>query len=619
MRKLTHSDFELDLSNFKISDTEQNSWFNDVFFTKFTFPFEIDLIKDLDIAFGFISLYNTTPKTYFDCKYVHNNEIQDAVLEITELGEKLSCTLEYGFEQLPSFDKKLSELSLETFDLPIGTDIYQHANTVITQAYPAVNYNFPAVHTDKYDTSQEPWLDFEKTINNRQAGQFVQNIYNTTEEWSENYNIMQPLPYWLHILERGFADAGYTFAGEILQDDLIKKALLFGDVDNYVNLTKNEYNDLICESYDHFNTTYVPSPIGFFYYKSDFNKSISVSDGFYRIIGDIYLTSVAGIATEIKLVINGAIIYSTLHVVPATNTGSFSSYSWPINIPITLNSGTNIIQIISTQVWGLDPSTNYYQVCDLSINRLAKINSSGVALPSLFNENKIQLKKAVPDITFNDFIKVIKNWFNYDLTVIDKVVYMDKIESNINHNNAIDMQVYEVKTPRRKYHTGTSFELKFQDIDNKDYPFVPVFHSHNQIVNTGYTTNEKTNTIEIQALPLPHLNRNSLMSAYAFENNDSKVYLVPYNGLVNNKNLSQPNDAYLLPVIHLGYWKKWFDFRIKAIGYAWAFKAFEVNILNLKSKVKIYAYGNTHIIKTIQRTEIATELYNIEIETESLR
>ena len=37
MRKLIHSNFELDISTFKITDTEENPWFLDEIPLKFTF------------------------------------------------------------------------------------------------------------------------------------------------------------------------------------------------------------------------------------------------------------------------------------------------------------------------------------------------------------------------------------------------------------------------------------------------------------------------------------------------------------------------------------------------------------------------------------------------------
>jgi hypothetical protein len=235
------------------------------------------------------------------------------------------------------------------------------------------------------------------------------------------------------------------------------------------------------------------------------------------------------------------------------------------------------------------------------------------------NENKINLTKAVPDITFGDFVKVIKNWFNYDLRVEGNLAIMDKIEGEINYSNAIDLSFTEVKKPLRKFQQGMSFLLKFQDIDNKDFSFLSVFHNRDGYVSANYTTDEKTNTIEIMALPLPKLNRVGVNTAFALENNNSKVYLVPYTGLINGNNYSQPNDDYLLPIVHSNYWQKWFNFRINAQLFQWPFLAWNEKILDLKVKSKIFAYNNFHIIKTLNKTEIKPDLFEIEIETESLK
>ena len=60
MRKLIHPNFELDLSGFQLSDNEENNWFSDSFFTKYSFPFEIDLTNEIDEATGFISQLNSS-------------------------------------------------------------------------------------------------------------------------------------------------------------------------------------------------------------------------------------------------------------------------------------------------------------------------------------------------------------------------------------------------------------------------------------------------------------------------------------------------------------------------------------------------------------------------------
>ena len=66
-------------------------------------------------------------------------------------------------------------------------------------------------------------------------------------------------------------------------------------------------------------------------------------------------------------------------------------------------------------------------------------DSTGVAVPTVSNENKIDLTRAVPNLNFVDFIKVVKNWFNYDLNVVGKVAVMNPIENEINYQNTIDL------------------------------------------------------------------------------------------------------------------------------------------------------------------------------------
>ena len=180
------------------------------------------------------------------------------------------------------------------------------------------------------------------------------------------------------------------------------------------------------------------------------------------------------------------------------------------------------------------------------------------------------------------------------------------------------MCIRDSKRPLRKFSQGTSFLLKFQDIDNKDYTFLPVFHSQNGIVNSGYVTDDKTTTIEINALPLPLLTRNSVQTAHALEQNDSKVFLVCYDGIFNGNNLAQPNNDYLIPAVHLAYWLKWFNFRINSHGFNWLFKSWNEAVMNLKAKTKIFAYNRVHIIKTINKTELKPDLFEIDITTEAL-
>lgn len=610
MRKLIHSRFELDLSTFKISDTEENNWFSDSFFTKYSFPFDIDLTDDLDVAFDFISLYNTNPQTYFQVKYVHNNQLEDAIFEIESHQDKLSCTLRFGFEQLPSFDKKLSELSLDKFALPEETDIYEHAETIITQTWPDVNYNFPQIHTDKYDVEENKWEFFEKIINKRVDGSFLINEVDTIEEISYNRNIMQPLPYWLHILERGMADAGYTLSGKILEDERIKKACLYGNVDYFFKNMLNEYHFNVRTTHYSEFTSYSNKKYRALYYRTETITGI----GLYKLTGNILTFSLPTEIAYARIKLNGTIIYEINRPKNQEDTVENRLHSPNINFETFISE--NIIEMEALGNYDVLNTNN--GVFNISIDPLLYYDDKTIFV-TIINENKIDLTRAVPDITFGDFVKVVKNWFNYDLSVKDKLAIMNPIEDEINYDNALDLQFTQVKKPLRKFNQGTSYLLKFQDIESKEYKYLPIFHSIGNVLTTGYVTNDKTTTIEVNALPLPLLVRNNIQTAFAFENNESKVYLVPYNGIYNGNNLSQPIDDYLIPSVHAQYWRKWFDFRINSIPYIWNFVTFNETILDLKIKNKIFAYNNYHIIKNINRTEIKPDLFEIEMETQALK
>lgn len=612
MRKLIHSSFELDLSLLKISDTEENNWYSDVFFTKYTFPFDIDLTDDLDIAFEFIRLYNSSPQTYYELKYVHNDKIEDAIFEVESIQDKLSCTLRFGLEQLPSFEKKLSELSLEKVFLPIETNIFQHAQSVITQTWPAVNYNFPQVHVDKYDPTDSLWNGFEKIINKRVAGVFLENTVDIVEEITYNRNVMQPMPYWLHILQRGMIDGGYTLSGKILTDQRLQKACLFGDVDYFSKPTVQEpiyiyqmSEDAIEVNYNNNNSRKASK-----YY----SNSVLTSPGKYAISGTFLINPIPQLNSYFVIKYRNQVIYS-LYVNSFGNDFEYiyKNVNVSIEFETIIDANMNDITIESYQEF-----TSEKTIIDLEIKLIRLHDATGAVIPSVINENHVNLTKAVPNITFGDFIKVVKNWFNYDLTIVGKMAIMNPIEYQINYSDAIDLQFTEIKKPLRNFSQGKSFLLKFQDVDNKEFSYLPVFHNRDSVLNSNYITDDKTTPIEIPALPLPILTRNNIQTAYALETNDAKVYLINYDGMYNGNNLAKPITDYLLPSVHLEYWKKWFNFRINAHAFTWSFKVFEEQILELKAKAKVFAYNRFHIIKSINRTEINPKEFEIELETDGL-
>lgn len=258
-------------------------------------------------------------------------------------------------------------------------------------------------------------------------------------------------------------------------------------------------------------------------------------------------------------------------------------------------------------------------IADLNINPIRLHDASGEAIPTIINQNKIDLPRAVPDVQFVDYLKYLKNKYNVDLTIKGKDVFMNFVKNEIRDAETIDLTAYEVKAPLRKKNKGISFLLKFADVDNPDYKYLPIFQNANGFTSSSFTTDEKTNEITLDGLPLPLLFRNGVQTAHAFENSNDKIYSVIYDGLTAGLNLCKDPTPILIPAVHEKYNKAWFENRIYATGYVWQFKLIPEVARFLNSKSKVFAYGRNHITKLVTKTQIKPDVWEIDLETETLK
>lgn len=606
MKKLIHSDWELDLTPFKISETEENSDFNDNLFSKISLPFEIDLTLDLDKNFGFISSYNTSPQTLYNVKFQDGDIISDAIFEILEENNgKLQCNYEFGLDEFPSWDKKLSELSLHDFDLPEGINIYQHAQSLLNQTYPTVDYNFPMIHTEIIDTSDETWEYFEKIINKYVNGNFIENSIDVEQLIFYNKNYMQPLIYWLYILKKGVTDGGFTLHGDVLTDPVLLKKMIFCPKEPFKKAEKT--SQFITIKGSEFTTVLdVISGVNF----ARYNLTVPVPKwGRYLLQGTIrvfegpfgFYEKTAAVA------FNGGLLY---------NNYDYTDEIFYLDIYFTsTNSSTNDLTF---EVVTFNPGDEEL-IVDLELICLVEFDIAGVPIPNISDYNKINLKNVVPDINFSDFVNATRKWRNYSFEVRGKEVWMNKITNTISNATTESLEDKEVKSPARKFQQGMSFLLKFIDVDTKTYTWAKVFHSVTGFVNANYKTDSKTNTIEINAVPLPIVNKSNITTATAFEKDESKIYAVFYEGLQNSKNITTDPADMLLPKVHLDCWNKWFIFRINAVNFKWTFLADEIKASALKVRSKIYAYRNNHLVKSIVKTQVNQSIVEVEIETEAIK
>ena len=113
--------------------------------------------------------------------------------------------------------------------------------------------------------------------------------------------------------------------------------------------------------------------------------------------------------------------------------------------------------------------------------------------------------------------------------------------------------------------------------------------------------------------------RNGVQTAHAFEENDDKIYSVLYDGLTDGLNPAKDPSPILIPAVHEKYNKTWFENRIAATGYVWQFKLTPEVARLLSSKSKVYAYGRNHITRNLNKTQIKPDVWEIDIETETLK
>lgn len=620
--KLILSTLELDLSTYEFSMIEENNWINDKVSSKYTYPVEIDLTPDQNVALKNITELNLVSyDTVLDGQFYAMGLCHDCVFEIERhIGKKLSGQIRYGLEEFPNFNKQLSELPLEVFDL--GTSIFAYAETIISQTWPAVNFNFPQVITDKFDTGSDEWGYFEGIINNYKAGNFLINEYNAGTDEQINRNIMQPLPYMLHILEKGFEDAGHSLAGEILTDPEFKKATIYALSSFYSSFSETSASVTITT--DQFISIHPSRPdVGI--YKSNV---IIPQRGRYKVAGNAiirgkyYRETWTTFSTFIK--VNNKVVWSgELRVYVNDNYRNYKEIFLTFDVNFDINSDLLGDLEFSTEqlkfgiVDGVQDDAA--MIFDYTLTQLAKYDASGNIQPSLLTPNKINLQKCVPNMNFGEFVTAIARWKNYGIIVRDGVVTMDKKVAKLQPNDTINNLVpFEAKEPERNFNHAKTFTLGFFEVDNTEYKFPSIFIDKNGYKLSPFVKKDDTEEFIINALPLPLKQKGEIITAHGFLDDDSKALVVLYDGLTGSLNLADnPSELSIVNVYNSSH-QDWFNFLLNSIRTVWSFATHYEKIYQLKVSDIIYAYRQYHIIRRLTRKNTKLQIIETEIELESL-
>lgn len=611
--KFIHSRFQLDLSNYAVSIVEENNWFSDQFFSRYTFPVDVYLTPELNAIFGdLLNENSSSSETYFKGEFYYNDRVYDAVFDVEEVeGMKASVNIRFGLEEIPNYDKQLSDLPLEEVDLEaIPQTIYEHAETIITQTYPAVNYNFVMAHTNQFDTDTTQWEHFEGIINKRVSGSFIENEFDEINNIQYNRNVMIPQPYIMHVLKTAIEDAGYTFEGNFKDNPEFKKAVLSEISEYYATFSADQQN-LYVKQDDYTSITVFPGT---------FSESLTLTDfGRYKIAGNLYLRGRWFFHPYLKLKFNGITIWE-YHSGYTFN--QMVDEQFQIDFNIDFYNGSGVLEFESSQFaisFSDDGTLNTeLPIADLTITQIAKYDGSGDLVSTLVEPTKIKLNECVPKMTFGEFLNYLKTHKNIDVDIIDKRFIINSVNSQLEDAPKFDISDYEIKEPLKRYTKGDSFVLQFKEITSEEYTYSKLFINNEGMQTDTFITDEKTTEITINGLPLPLKNKDGITTADHFLDAKDIPKIILYDGTTATINAAEDNSNLLLPYIYSVDYAIWLAIRIFSRETQWSFFATDEKIRDLYIKNHVYAYKNYHIIKSINKDLIRPGLWNVEIELKQL-
>lgn len=592
----------ISLEEYNVAVQETNARLSDSLFTKFTLPFQIHITPEITSSFGdFLAESGVLPTSSIKGHISHEGKIHEAELHfLGTTGKMLKLQIDFGLEDVPNFNKKLSELTLENFEVE---DIHLYAKTTATKKYPETNFNFPRIYTSKY-SGNDMWKNFDGYLNDlKRDGSEMRRNYIDEAGNIFNVNIIHPCPHVLYLLKAGFEDAGYQLTGSILHDNNLAQKWIYSGTEYFSRLTQNRQGLRIIA------TDYTDKAFGLCYFRK---KLIIEKPGKYIVTGCFKTTANIKGSSVASINLNNVQIYNVSKESYKALVSNFN-----INVSVTLPN-TELEFLLMDSYSNL--FTEEVILVDVINTELANESQyEGEDVGVITNLNRIELNRAVPDITFGEFVRIIKNWFNYDIDIFDKKVVMNLVQSTVDAT-PIDLQFLEVPQEfvERTFSAEKSYLLKFADLD-KDEKKDSIYFDSKGIILNGKEQKD-TQIIEINGyiMPVRSPKAQGYNTATVLKDSSNTLALVNYEGLVFGQNNSLDAPEAEFPALFHSNWKDHLRQRLRGHEYSWSTMCPINQIAKVSIKDKIFCYNNIHHIKSWSKQRISADEYEIEITTESI-
>lgn len=606
----------IDLSSVNFSTQEENSMVSDKAFTKFFFPFEVNVDDTFFHAFGdYLSDESKDVETIIEGNLYHENKTFKAKLTIENVeGNVLTGQIDYGLEEIPNYEKKLSELPLEKFQVP---DIYSYAESVMLKKWPQTNFNFPRIYTKRYG-SDDVWDAFDGYYNDTVVENGLSKMKKNYIDGNGNIfnvNIVHPCPHPIYLLKVGFKDAGFDLVGDILSDPDLQQRWIFSGTE-YFTFKAQTRLTVKATQMDYFYEEAANLLINGVTYKMrrrKYSRSLSnLKPGNYKVQGSFRIQSFYG-TIICKIISNGATVWEHNQYYSQ----GFLDYSFPIDISVPLNQSSNGIEFYVEYI-PLNPDASDYDVISFQLTSDVLIDENATTEDTkvVNNKNEIDLSRAVPEMTFGDYVNCIKTWFNYDLDPVGTKIYMNRLGKN-EPTVIQDFTEFAVKNPKKTFLQKRSFIIKFPSL-NSPYTLDSMYYDYMGAKING-VEKETTVTFEINGYPLPVAKPkdNSIATAIDAKESSDVVGLVYYDGLIdgqnNSKNVPGCTHPELFVKNHLTFLRQ----RVRGVQYQWQKEVNAERFSQTKMKIPIFCNNNLHIIVSLNKDKVGDNTYLIDVVTET--
>ena len=599
--------FELELGKQKLNLQENNSRFNDKSFTKFTFPFEVNIEERFIHAIGdFQSKDSTGLSNIINGFFLHENKISEAKLTILSIqGAKLVGQIDFGFEDIPNFDKKLSELPLAKFNVD---DIHTYAKQICGKKWPEVNFNFPRMYSDKYSPDNEIWDAFDGYYNDlKPDGSEMRRNYIDEDLNIFNVNIIHPCPHPIYILQAGFGDKGLKLKGDILTDPDLLQRWVFSGTEYFSTKSQARYGFFFTSgNFDSLDLENGPDDY------ARYDKEIVIEKtGKYSIRGEVQFWKARKMAANYWIAVNNVLIW---HKYDDIKSSVFEQIR--LDISFNINTPNSKIRFYIYTQYHEDSWTHQISNLTIASDTLEDLQSLEEDSNVVTNKNEIDLTRAVPEMTFGDYVNRIKNWLNYEIDVVGKDVYMNKL--NKDPENIKSFQQYEKTEPKRTLLNQRSYLIKFADLDNDVKQNSMYYDASGVKINGEPKTDTTTIEIDGYAMPVELAKPGGYTTAIVKKDSSSTLALVGYDGLTDNQNNAKNPPGLAFPELWEKNWYKHLRQRLYGSKYEDSFLAYVEDISQFSIKNYIYWHNNVHQISSWGKEMVTPDVYKINITTETI-